>query len=67
MLIEPSGITIEAELANRITPTSVLSAPISKLEMIILTKFFIVTKFELPILPEASNTKIISRPDLQPI
>ena len=29
LLIEPSGITIEDELANHITPTCVLLAPIS--------------------------------------
>ena len=67
LLIEPSGITIEAELSYRITPTRVLSAPISKLETILLTKSFIATKLLLPILPEASNTKTMSRPKSQPM
>ena len=53
--MEPNGITIDGLLAKRMTPTRVPFGPMVKLDSILATKSFIVTKLLYPTLPDASN------------
>ena len=67
-MLDPSGITVDTLLPNRMTPTRVLFGPILKPLTASTTKLIVSLKFVRPTLPEASRTKMISKPaaDVQP-
>ena len=68
MLLDPSGISVDTLVLNSMTPTRVLFGPILKPLTASTTKLIVSLKFVWPTLPEASRTKIISKPaaDVQP-